>query len=178
MSNIVSSLSSRMVTELAALSSSYAGLTVQRSLFRPAQLPAFTRYAIIVTPNPRVIEERRDAIATVQYLVRFDLYLLVKNWDESEDPLWGTTAGTLGLFELVEDVKDLLRSSDLNGQLDKTYDEPGGDTNAQGAGPVEFQDTIQGFDSAEHAFVHRARIPYLARTIRFCHPRILNGVLV
>lgn len=177
MSNVVSSVSAQLVTELSALTTSYAGLTVQRSLFRPAQLPVLGRYAIIVTPNPRVIEERRDAIATVQYLLRFDLYLLVKNWDESGDSLWGTTAGSLGLFELIDDVKDLIRSSDLNGQLDKTYDEPGGDSNAQGAGPVEFQDTIQGFDSAEHAFVQRARIPLLLRTIRFCHPRILNGVL-
>jgi hypothetical protein len=96
----------------------------------------------------------------------------------TDDPLFGTTTGALGLFELVDDVKDLLRLSDLAGLLDKTYDEPGGDSNKQGAGAVEFQDTIQGFDSAEHAFVHRARIPYVALTIPFCHQRLIGGVLV
>lgn len=178
MSNIVSSVTSQLTTELAAgLTSDYAALAVQRSLFRPAELPAFTRYAIIITPNPRLWEERREAIAKVQYVVRLDLYLLVKNWDTSSDPLFGTTAGSLGLFELINDVKELLRISDLNGLLDKTYDEPGGDASALGAGAVEFQETIQGFDSGEHAFVHRAKIPYIARTAPFCHPRILAGVI-
>lgn len=174
MSNPVSLVSAQMVTELSALSASYTGIVVQRSLFRPAELPTFTRYAIIITPNARLWEERRDAIATVQYLLRFDLYLLVKNWDTSDSGLWGTTAGNLGLFELIDDVKDLLRISDLNGLLDKTYDEAGG----AGVGGVDFQDTIQGFDSGEHAFVHRAKIPYLAQTARFCHPRLIAGVLV
>lgn len=176
--NVVSSITSRMVTELGALTTSYALLMVQRSLFRPASLPAFSRYAIIIAPSTRPLEERRNAIANIQYVVRLDLFLLVKNWDLTDDPLFGTTAGALGLFELVDDVKDLLRLSDLNGLLDKTYDEPGGDSNKQGAGAVEFQDTIQGFDSGEHAFVHRARIPYVALSIPFCHQRLIGGVLV
>jgi hypothetical protein len=177
MSNVVSLVTSQLVTELSALTSSYAAVAVQRSLFRPAELPAFTRYAIIVTPNSRVWEERRIAIAMIQYVVRLDLYLLVKNWDTSSDSLFGTTAGSLGIFELIDDVKDLLRISTLNGLIDKTYDEPGGDSSEQGGGAVEFQDTIQGFDSGEHAFVHRAKIPYVALTTPFCHPRNLAGVI-
>ena len=177
MSNVVSTVTAQLVTELSALTTDYAALTVQRSLFRPAELPAFTRYAIIVTPSSRVWEERRESIARVQYVVRLDLYLLVKNWDTSSDPLFGTIAGSLGVFELINDVKELLRISTLNGLLDKTYDEPGGDSSAHGGGAVEFQDTIQGFDSGEHAFVHRAKIPYVALTIPFCHPRILAGVI-
>lgn len=175
--NVVSAITTQMVTELSALSSTYASIMVQRGLFRPASLPAFQRYAIIVAPTARPWEEHRVAIASIQYIVRVDLFLLVKNWDQSDDPLFGTTAGALGIFELVNDVKTLLRNSNLAGLLDKTYDEPGGDSAAQGAGGTEFQDTIQGFDSGEHPFVHRARIPFLARTEPFCHLRILNGVL-
>jgi hypothetical protein len=177
MSNVVSLVTAQLVTELSALTPSYTAILVQRSLFRPAELPAFTRYAIIVTPSTRVWEERRESVARVQYVLRLDLYLLVKNWDTSSDPLFGTTAGSLGLFELIDDVKDLLRISTLNGLLDKTYDEPGGDSSAHGGGSVEFQDTIQGFDSAEHAFVHRAKLPYVALTIPFCHTRNLAGVI-
>ena len=177
--NAMSQVTEQMVTELSAgLAASYTGLMVQRGLFRPASLPTFTRYAIIITPSARPVEERRNSIAEIQYVLRLDIYALVKNWEETDDPLFGTTTGEFGLFELVEDIKDLLRLSNLNGLLDKTYDEPGGDSSKEGPGPVEFEEIIQGFDSGEHAFTHRARIPYLARTIGFCHPRFVGGSLV
>jgi hypothetical protein len=177
--NVVSQVTAQMATELLdALAPSYADLIVRRGLFRPASLPVFSRYAIIVAPNIRPWEERRNAIANIQYVVRLELYLLVKNWEQTDTPLFGDQPGALGLFELVNDTKDLLRISDLDGLLDKTYDEPGGDSAKQGPGALEFQDTIPGFDGDEYAFVHRARIPYLARTVPFCHPRLIAGTLV
>ena len=170
MANDVSTVTSRLVTELSAgLATDYSGVLVQRGLWRPASLPPFTRYAVIVVPNTRPFDERRIAIRAIEYIIRVDLYVLVKAWDTSDDPLFGTTAGSLGLFELIEAVKDLLRLSDLSGLLDKTYDEAGGDASRQGPGGVEFQDVIAGFDSGEHAFVHRARVPFLGRIKPFCH---------
>lgn len=166
-------LTSRLVSELSSgLTANYSGLVVQRGLFRPAALPTFSRYAIIVSPATRPWEERRVAVPKIQYTLRVDLYLLVKNWEQTDNPLFGTAAGNRGIFELVNDVKILLRLSNLSGLLDKTYDEPGGDPTAQGAGGIEFQDTIPGFDTSEHALVHRARIPYQARMEPFCHPRL------
>lgn len=166
-------LTSRLVSELSAgLAANYPGLVVQRGLFRPAALPAFDRYAIFVAPASRPWDERRIAVPEIQYIMRVDLFLLVKNWEQTDAPLFGTAAGNRGLFEFIQDVKTLLRLSDLSGLLDKTYDEPGGDPSKQGAGGVEFQDPIGGFDAGEYAFVHRARIPYQARLKPFCHPRL------
>lgn len=173
MANDMDTLTSRLVSELTTgLTGNYANLYVARGLFRPAALPTFDRYAIIVSPAPRPWDERRVAVPKIQYTLRVDLYVLVKNWEQTDNPLFGTAAGNRGLFELVNDIKVLLRLSNLSGLLDKTYDEPGGDPSAQGAGGMEFQDTIPGFDTAEHALVHRVRIPYQARMEPFCHPRL------
>lgn len=170
--NEYSTMITRLVSELGSgLAASYAALTVQAGLFRPASFPEFTRYAVIVSPTARPWDEHRHSVGAIQYIFRADLTALVKNWDASSDSLFGTTAGALGVFELAKDIKELLRVSDLSGLLDKTYDEPGGDSRRLGPGGMEFEDLIQGFDSGEHAFVHRIRIPYLARTRSFCHAR-------
>ena len=172
--NDYSLISTQLVSELQSeLTPYYDDLLVQRSLFRPAKLPSFTRYAIIVTPSGRPWDEYRHALLAVQFLFRFELHLMVKNWTEStDDPLFGVTPGSLGLFQLIQDTKDLLRLSDLNGLLDKTYDEPGGDARKYGGGGVEFQDLVPGFDSAEYPHVMRARMPYLVRSRSFCHARL------
>lgn len=177
MSNPVTSVSDGVVAALTAGLASYTGVVIQPGLFRPASLPTFERYSVIVAPAARPLGERRIAIAMIQYVVRLDLYVLVKNWEQTTSPLFGTAAPNRGIFELINDVKVVLRASTLGGILDKTYDEPGGDSSspAQGGGDLDFQDSIQGFDGKEHAFVHRARIPYVGRLAPFCHPRELGG---
>jgi hypothetical protein len=177
MANDYSTLTERLVTELSsALGGSYGGLVVERRNWDPARLPDFSRYAIIVSPDQRPVTERRIAVPQIQYLMRVHLYLLVRNWEDSfpEPALWGTTAGSLGLFELVKDVKDLLRLSNLGGLLDKTYDEAAGDAQSpgQGGGSVEYGTLIPGFTASEYALLYPARIPYLARINPFCHARL------
>ena len=176
--NSYSAVTARLVTELSAgLSGTYSSIVVARKLWRTSSLPEFERYCIIVSPSARPWDEVRYGPGNAQYIFRVDLYLCVANWnaqsDLNPDSLWGTTAGSLGLFQMVEDVKTLLRLSDLSGLLDKTYDEPGGDSRALGAGGIEFGETASiGLESDEHQFVWRARIPYQARTVPFCHPRL------
>jgi hypothetical protein len=177
MANDYATLTERLVTELSsALAGTYGGLVVERRNWDPARLPAFDRYAIIVSPDQRPVTERRTAVASIQYLLRAHLYMLVRNWEDTfpEPALWGTTAGELGLFELVKDVKDHLRLSDLGGLLDKTYDEAAGDAQSpgQGGGSVEYGTLIPGFTASEYALLYPARIPYLARTKSFCHARL------
>jgi hypothetical protein len=177
MANDYSTLTERLVAELlSGLAASYAGLVVQRRNWEPARLPDFSRYAIVVSPDPRPVTERRIAVPQIQYIMRAQVYLLVKNWEDTipEPALWGTTAGSLGLFEFVKDVKNLLRASDLSGLLDKTYDEAAGDAQSpgQGGGSVEYGTLIPGFTANEYALLYPARIPYLARIKPFCHARL------
>jgi hypothetical protein len=149
--------------ELAVLVSTYAGLVVEERVWDPARLPDFLRYCIIVAPNGRLWTERRISIVQIQYTFHVDLYLLVKNFDEAAS-VFGVTAGSLGLLQLIEDVKATLRSSTLSGLLDKTYDEPGGD--------VSFGKVASGgLDSAEHSWAHRALIPYTGRMQPFAPTR-------
>lgn len=176
MANDYVTLTTRLVTALSSgLAGSYAGLVVEPRNWDPRKLPAFTRYAIIVSPDSSPWEERRLAVNQIQQILRAQLYLLVKNWDETTIPepaLYGTTVGALGLFEFIKDVKDLLRATDLSGLLDKTYDEAAGDARSpgQGAGPVGFG--VPGFSAEEHMMVYPARVPYIARTKPACHARI------
>lgn len=176
MANDYTTMTVRLVTELAAgLASAYANLVVEPRHWDPRKLPAFARYAIVVSPDRQPIAERRLAVNKVQEVMRAQVYVLVKNWDETAMPepaLFGTVDGDLGLFEMVKDVKNLLRASDLSGLLDKMYDEAAGDAQSpgQGAGPVEYQPV--GFAAEEHQMAYVARVPYLARIQPFCHPRI------
>lgn len=169
--NEYSAVTAQLVTELSAISG-YSSVVVSRRIFRPSGLPAFPRYCIIVSPAPRPWDEQRLGAGKIGNIFRIDLYLLVRRWEESDHPLFGTSAGNLGLFQMIEDVKVMLRLSTLGGLLDKTYDEPGGDSAALGAGGIEFQEIASpGFENDEFQFVHVAKVPYKARTVPFCHPR-------
>lgn len=162
--NLYSLITERMVAELQGGLPLYTGLLVRRMVYHPATMPDFTRYAIIVAPPGRPWTERRVSTALVQYSFGVDVYVFVKRFDE-EQSVWGVSPPNLGLFQLVDDVKTYLRYTDLSGVLDKTYDEPGG--------PLEFDAVATaGYDSAEYAFVHRAKIPYVCRVRPFCHPRM------
>jgi hypothetical protein len=164
--DLVTALTAKLVTL-----TGYSGLTVLSQQFRPAALPAFGNYCIVVSPNARPWDEIRTGVRQIQYLHRVDLFLLVRRWDESGDSLYGTASGKLGLFQMVEDVKFLLRGTTLGELLDRTYDEPGGDLSKGGAGGVDFEElAAPGFEAGEYSFVHRVRIPYLARMQAFCHP--------
>ncbi len=157
-----------LVTALATLASSYPALVVRAKLFKPNDLPDFDRYLIVVSPNGQPWDERRIGIPLIQYVMKVDLFLLVKNFDDTKSLFEAAAAGELGLFQLIDDVKTLLRLSDLGGLIDagnKTYDEPAGPLNFEGSAAV-------GFDSNEKAFVHRARLVYTARLNPFCHPRL------
>lgn len=168
MANDYSTMTTRLVAELAAgLAAAYAGIVVVGKVFKPNDLADFPRYCIVVSPNALPWDERRIGVPQVQYIMRADLWLLVKNFDEAAS-VYGTVAGSLGLFELINDVKTLLRLTGLSGLINagnKTYDEP--------AGPLNFEgNAVQAFDSGEKAFIHRARLVYTARLNPFCHPRL------
>ena len=177
--NRYSAMVAQLAAELTALASpsgwqdtqGYPELVVRTEILRPTKLPAFNRYCIVVSPNMTPWGEKRTAMLEVQDTYRVDLYLLVKNFDEQKS-LFGTSFPEFGVFQLIQDVKVLLRQSDLNGLLAKTYDEPGGDPQRNGAGDVTIDEiAAPGFDVSEYTFVHRARIPYQAKMIPVCHPR-------
>jgi hypothetical protein len=75
----------------------------------------------------------------------------------------------MGLFQFVKDAKDHLRTHTLNGLLDKTYDEPGGDSGTGGGGGIDFENVQQGLESGGHDFVHRARMTFVGRMQPYCH---------
>lgn len=177
MANDYSTLTSRLKTRLeSVLSGKYNGLVVSRRHYKPDALPAFDRYCIIISPSPQPVTERRIAVREKQYILRCDLFLLVKNYDADKalfgDEEWetGDDPVDLGLFQLVFDVKDALLTDNLSGLLDKTYDEAGGDTATKGGGPVDFQElAANGLDAGSHPMVNRAKVPFVGRTVPFCH---------
>jgi hypothetical protein len=157
-------LCDRLATELTSgLAATYPAIVVSKQVWDPARLPAFTTYSIVISPSSRLWSERRINIVQIQYTFSVDLYLLVKNFDEV-GAVFGTTAGSLGVLQMIDDVKSTLRSSTLSGLLDKTYDEPGGE--------VSFGKLAAGgLDTAEHYWVHRALIPYTGRMQPFAPTR-------
>lgn len=174
--NSYSAVASAIVAALTTALSNYTPLVISRRHFRADNLPSdFSKYGIIVSPSSRPWEERRTAIREVQYIYRIDLFLLVANFDPDLS-LFGTgsdeTTDPRGLFQLIADVKDGLRTHTLGGLLDKTYDEPGGDPSKNGGGGVEFQDlATPALDTGSYAVVHRARIPFVGRVMPFCHSK-------
>jgi hypothetical protein len=177
--NPYSTLTAKLVTALQTLSTPYTGLVVRRQVYTPNDLPPdFSTWMILVTPSQSPWAERRLATASIQYVMSVDLYLFRANSDEGTlgDTLWGTDADPArGLFQFIEDVKVLLRDSDLDGFLVKTHDEPGGDPAKLGAGAVTFGAAVPGYDgNAKFPFAHRARIPYRAQLQPFCHPRTFD----
>jgi len=146
----------------------YVGLVVQTGVFRPHTLPDFEKYCVFLSIPSRPWEERRVATRTIQDVLRVDMNLLVKN-DSEADSLLGSTDGRMGLFQFVKDAKDHLRTHTLNGLLDKTYDEPGGDAGTGGGGGIDFENVQQGLESGGHDFVHRARMTFVGRMQPYCH---------
>jgi hypothetical protein len=170
MANQYSQLTSELATALEGLKLHPYGwpstLVISRRMYKEAQLPDFTRYCIIISPPGNPWEERRMAVPKVHFFFHVDLYLLVKNYDETS-ALFGESLPDLGLFQLVNDVKVLLRIDDLGGMLTrstKSYDEPGG--------PLNFHYFTGGFDSGEKSFVFRAKQPYVTELPQDCHPRL------
>lgn len=162
MANQFSELFSRLVTELTTtMTPGYTGLHVSARHWDPGKLPAFDRYAVIVSPSPNnTIQEIVKAVRNFQYVVNIDTYLLVKNFDDSNS-LFGQSPPNKGLFEMIEDFKETVRGTTLTGLLDKTYSEPGGPVSIEYA-------ASSGFDSGEHSFIRRARIPCTFRLQTFC----------
>jgi hypothetical protein len=161
MANDATLIATRLVSALTGLTG-YSGLVVAKQVFKPDRLPAgFSRYGVVVSPHPRPWSERRTAIREVQYTYRFVLYLLVANFDDTL-AVFGESAPDKGVFEMVSDVKALLRTHTLSGLLDKTYDEIGGD--------VEFGSlATPAFDSGSAVVIHRATMTFEGRTSPFCH---------
>lgn len=160
-SQMVEALQPYLTTGLGALG--YSPLVVQFGVWKPRALPAFERYLVhIAPPLNDVWTERRISTKEVQYVLRADVYLLVKNYSE-EMSLLGADAPDLGVFQLIADVKDLLRATNLGGLLSRTYDET--------VGNVAFDSgAAQGFETGPRSWVHRARVPYTAETEPFCWP--------
>jgi hypothetical protein len=163
MANDYTSITSVLLTELTAGLASYSPLEVERRFWDAGKLPDFERYLVMISPPlQNAWEERVIGVRNFQYILQIDLYLMVKNFDDKVS-IFGDTAPNKGIFQLVSDVKDLLRTSNLGGLLDKTYSEP--------AGPLSIEYAASaGFDSGEHSFIRRAKLVYTARTAAFCWP--------
>lgn len=162
MPNPYTDTANRLEVELQTATSAYTAMLVDARFFDPGKLPDFDRYLIIISP-PQNDAWSEDIIGVrhFQYKFNVDLYLLVKNFDDTLS-IFGDTAPDQGLLQLIYDVKSYLRTTDLNGLLDRTYSEP--------AGPLSIEySATAGFDSGEHAFVRRARLRYTARMKPFCH---------
>lgn len=163
--NVYTDLSTRLVstlqTELATLG--YAPLDVRKGIWKPRQLAPFDRYLVFVAPPlTEPWREIRDSARNIIYVLRAELFLLVKNYDEDQS-VYGDTAPNFGVWQLVSDVKAVLRATDLNGLVDRTYRETeGGSAFESGA--------TGGFDTGEHGWVHRAKLVYNANMHPFCYP--------
>ena len=164
MANDFSLMATRITTELSTLSAIFTNLSVQKmARWEPAKISAFERYAICLCPaNTPWDDSRITSVRGFQTTYRFDLYLLVKNYDELNS-VYGDTAPNLGIFELVARVKELLRVSTLSGLLDKTYTEVNQ--------PLQFESAASaGFDTGEHSLVRRVQLRYEGRTQPWCQP--------
>ena len=161
--NLYSVMTSRLVTVLAAGLTQYTGLVVDRRRFHPENLPAFTgNYMIIVSPSSRPWGERIVSVRTIQDTLRCDLFLLVKNF-HTDNSLFGLTTPDFGIFQMIEDMKALLRVNTLSSLLDMTYEEV--------TSEVDFEDlAIKAHDTGEYTWIHRARQPYIGRMRQLCHP--------
>lgn len=162
MANQYTDLHTRVKAKLLAeLTSQYTGIVIESRIWNEGKLPDFDRYAIILSPPQNDSwQEQVVSVRTTQYILAIDIYMLVKNYHDVLSWL-GDTSPNLGLFQMISDVKDILRSTNLNEFLDKTYTEP--------AGPLAIEYAASaGFDSGEHAFVRRARLRTVFKTPGRC----------
>ena len=143
----------------------YDPLVVTDGIWKPNAVPVFDKFYVQVAPPlSNLWTERRISTKEVQYVLRANIFLLVKNYDD-ELSLHGddATAPDLGIFQLISDVKNLLRATNLSGLLSRTYNETVGDVGFEsGAAP--------GFEVGPRDWVHRAVVPYTAETEPFCFP--------
>lgn len=136
-------------------------LAVRKGVWAPRTLLEFDRYLVFVAPpssNPW--SERVIASREIAYTLTAQIYLLVKNYNE-EQSVYGDTAPNLGVFQMISDVKAVLRDTDLGGLIDRTYRETSGGSGFDaGAG--------SGFSTGDHAFVNRAVLTYTVQAKGFC----------
>jgi hypothetical protein len=158
-------MSTRLVTELTTALGlyGYTPLVVLKGIWKPRALAPFTRYAVFVAPpTTDPWTERFISSREVVYILRADIFLLVKNYNE-EQSVYGDTAPNLGVFQMIADVKAILRATDLSGLVERTYEETtGGSAFETGA--------AAGFDTGEYGWVHRAKVTYRAQMHGFCIP--------
>lgn len=166
MSNPYSQLSERLVsvlqTDMTTLG--WTPLETRKGIWKPGSLQPWERYLVYVAPplqNP--VTEVRDS-RLVYYVLRADVFLLVKNFSEDEGlSVYGETLPDAGVFQMLFDAKTVLRATNLGGLVDRTYSETlGGSQFETGA--------ATGFDTGTFGWVHRARIQYTAQTVPFCYP--------
>jgi hypothetical protein len=165
MANDFSTAINTLATELlAGLAAGYTpNLKVVARHYEAGKIPNFDRYCIIIAPAAsNTWIETVKAVRNFQYVFSIDAYLMVKNFDDFNS-LFGETSPNKGLFEMINDFKDLIRATTLSGLLDKTYSEPGGPVSIEYA-------ASSGFDSGEHSFIRRAKIPCQFRMRTFCIP--------
>ena len=142
----------------------YTPLAVNRGVWLPRDLPVFDRYMVWVAPpviDP-VTERRHQSSKLVNYILRADIYLLVKNFDEDQS-VWGDVAPNHGVFQLQQDTREILRNTDLGGLVERTYRETEGGSSFETG-------VAGGFDTGSREWVHRLRLTYTAQTHPFCHP--------
>lgn len=162
--NPYSDFTARLVAHLSASLPplGWTPLDVRKGIWKPGAMEAFERYLVHVAPplsNPW--EEFRFTTKQLAYRMTADIFLLVKNYDEDKS-VYGDTAPQKGVFQMIGDVKDVLRGEDLGGLVDLKHDEL--------IGPVTFESgAATGFDTGSHGWVHRARLTYRAMMQPFCH---------
>jgi hypothetical protein len=160
--DLSNALVTELTTELTALS--YAPLDVRKGIWKPRALAPFDRYLVFIAPplSDPWREIRDEGPKLVTFVLRAEIFLLVKNYNEDQS-VYGDTAPDLGVFQLMGDVKTILRNTDLGGLVLRSYRETeGGSSFETGA--------TGGFDTGEHGWVHRSKLVYTARTYPFCHP--------
>jgi len=138
-------------------------LDVRKGIWKPRTLIPFERYLVFVAPpldNPWM--ERLISTKELAYILTAHVFLLVKNYDE-EQSVYGDTAPALGVFQLINDVKAILRDTDLGRLLDRTHNETAGGSRFESG-------AADGFDTGGHGWVHRAMVTYTVQTAPFCPP--------
>lgn len=161
--NVYTDFSNATVTALASglAPLGWTPLEVRKGIWNPRVLLEFDRYLVFVAPpssNPW--SERVIASREIAYTLTAQVYLLVKNYNEDQS-VYGDTAPNLGVFQLISDVKAVLRGTELGGLIDRTYRETSGGSGFDvGAGA--------GFSSGDHAFVNRAVLTYTVQAKGFC----------
>lgn len=163
MANPYNDLTARLVTELTAglTSLGYTPLAVRRGIWKPRALEPFDRYLIFISPPATdPVRERVISAREFAFELKAQLFLLVKNYNEDQS-VFGDVTPNFGVFDLVNDVKTILRGNSLSGLLNTTYRETEGGSGFESGAST-------GFSSGSHEFVHRASLTFTGLTKGFC----------